>query len=149
MQWGKNIPAQSTYDKPIISLDIFSTVLANINGARKLKNPLDGVDLLPYLTHKNKKAPHDVLFWRSIGSKSYAVIDKNEKKLLILKDSTFLYDLKNEIKETTNIINKEKELANDLNSARTKWEKGMIAPVFLGLTQREEYNKLKGKTLKN
>lgn len=123
--------------------------MANIKGATKPKNPLDGVDLMPYLTHKNDKAPHDVLFWRNIGSKSYAVINKDEKKLLMLKDSSFLYDLKNEISEKTNILDKEKELANELNTARTTWEKDMIAPVFLGLSQREEYNKLKGKNLKN
>jgi arylsulfatase A-like enzyme len=149
MQWAKNIPANSTYDKPIISLDIFSTVLANIKNATKPKNPLDGVDLLPYLTHKNDKAPHDLLFWRAIGAKNYAVIDKNEKKMVILKDSSFLYDLKKEINETTNIMDKEKALVTDINKARTIWEKGMIAPVFLGLGQQEEYNKLKGTKVKN
>jgi arylsulfatase A-like enzyme len=149
MQWTKNIPANMTYDKPIITLDIFSTVLANIKGATKPKNPLDGTDLLPYLNHKNKNAPHDFLFWRNIGAKSYAIINKEEKKMLILKDSSFLYDLKKEINETSNIIDNEKALATDMNTARATWEKGMIAPAFLGLSQREEYNNLKGKIIKN
>ena len=69
--------------------------------------------------------------------------------MLILKDSSFLYDLKKEIKETTNIMDSEKALTTDLNRARAAWEKGMIAPVFLGLSQREEYNKLKGTMIKN
>jgi arylsulfatase A-like enzyme len=149
MQWTKQIPANSTYDKPIISLDVFSTVLANVENAAKPKNPLDGVDLLPYLTHKNKNAPHDYLFWRNIGAGNYAVINKDEKKMVVLKDSSFLYDLKKEIHETTNILDKEKALATDINKARVTWEKGMIAPIFLGLGQREEYNKLKGTTIKD
>ncbi len=149
MQWGKNIPANTTYDKPIIALDIFSTVLANIKNPTKPKNPLDGVDLLPFLTNKNDNAPHDYLFWRNIGKNTYAIINKDEKKMVLLKDSSFLYDLKNEIKETTNIIDKEKALANDFNIAKSTWEKGMIAPVFLGLGQQEEYNKLKKTVIKN
>ena len=149
MQWTKKIPAHSIYDKPIISLDIFSTVLANIKNAAKPKNPLDGVDLLPYLTHKNKNAPHDFLFWRHYDRKNYAVINHEEKKMVVLKDSLFLYDLKKEINETTDIIDKEKALTGDINKARAKWEKGMINPVFLGLTQKEAYNQLKGDKIKD
>jgi len=52
MQWAGKIPANITYDKPIIALDIFSTVLANIKGGATPKKPLDGTDLLPYLTTK-------------------------------------------------------------------------------------------------
>jgi arylsulfatase A-like enzyme len=148
MQWTNKIPANSTYDKPMISLDIFSTVLANIRGASKPAKPLDGTNLLPYLTNKNKNAPHDFLFWRAFGRGSYAVINKYEKKMVILKDSTFLYDLKKEINEKTNLLGNEKTLADDLNKERVSWEKGMINPIFLGLGQEEEYKKLKGTTIK-
>lgn len=149
MQWTGKIPANLTYDKPIIALDIFSTVLANIQGATKPKNPLDGTDLLPYLTTKTNKAPHDFLFWRMYDRGNYAIITKEEKKMVVLKDSLYLYDLKKEINEKTNIIDNEKTLADELGKARTTWEKGMIAPTFLGLTQAEEYKKLKGVTVKN
>ncbi|MCP1381654.1 sulfatase-like hydrolase/transferase [Runella salmonicolor] len=148
MQWTGKIPAKLTYDKPIIALDILSTVLANIKGAAKPKNPLDGTDLLPYLTNKTNKAPHDFLFWRMYDRGNYAIIQKDEKKMVVLKDSVYLYDLKKEINEATNSIDKEKKLADEMGKARVRWEKGMIAPVFLGLTQREEYEKLKGMTLK-
>lgn len=149
MQWTGKIPANLTYDKPIIALDILSTVLANIKGAAKPKNPLDGIDLLPFLTNKNSKAPHDFLFWRMFDRGNYAIINKDEKKMVVLKDSLYLYDLKKEINEKNNIIDKEKALTEEIGKARTAWEKGMISPVFLGLTQREEYEKLKGITLKN
>ncbi len=149
MQWTKKIPANTTYGKPIISLDLFSTVLANIKNGAKPKKPLDGTDLLPYLTHQNKNAPHDFLFWRHYDKGSYAIINKDEKKMMMSKDSAFLYDLKNEIKEKTNIAGQEKALTTDFNQARVAWEKEMIAPVFLGLGHREEYNKLKGTAIKN
>jgi arylsulfatase A-like enzyme len=148
MQWTGKIPANSTYDKPIISMDIFSTVLANIKGASKPKKPLDGINLLPFLTNKNSKAPHDFLFWRMYDRGNYAIINKDEKKMVVLKDSFYLYDLRKEINEKTNIMDKEKALAEEIRRARATWEKGMISPIFLGLTQREEYEKLKGTTVK-
>ena len=148
MQWLNKIPSNSTYSKPIIALDIFSTVLANVKGASKPKNPLDGTNLLPYLTKKNINAPHDLLFWRNIGAKSYAIIDEDEQKVVMLRDSSFLYDLKTEINEKTSLIKSNKTLADKMTKAIVVWEKEMIAPVFLGLTQREEYEKLKGITVK-
>ncbi len=148
MQWNSRIPSNSTYDKPVISLDIFSTVLANINGASKPAKPLDGVNLLPFLTKKNHNVPHDLLYWRQFNRGSYAILNKDEKKMVILKDSLYLYDLKKEIKESTNILSKEKPLSEELNNARANWEKEMINPVFLGLGQEEEYKKIKGTTIK-
>lgn len=148
MQWKAKIPANTIYDKPMISLDVFSTILANIKGAAKPKNALDGVNLLPFLTHKTTKAPHDFLFWRMFDKKSYAIIDKNEQKMVILKDSTYLYDLKKEINEKTDVIAAEKALAETFGKEKAKWEKDMIAPVFLGLGQAEEYKKVKGITIK-
>lgn len=148
MQWTNKITANSTYDKPIISLDILSTVLANIKGASKPKNPIDGINLLPFLTDKNKNAPHDFLYWRMFNKNSYAVINKDEKKMVILKDSSFLYDLKKEINEKTNIMDSEKMVSEEINAAKAKWEKGMINPIFLGLGQEEEYRKLKGIIIK-
>lgn len=148
MQWKAKIPANTIYDKPMISLDVFSTILANIKGAAKPKNALDGVNLLPFLTHKTTKAPHDFLFWRMFDKKSYAIIDKNEQKMVILKDSTYLYDLKKEINEKTDVIAAEKALAETFGKEKAKWEKDMIAPVFLGLGQAEEYRKEKGVLIK-
>lgn len=123
--------------------------MANINGAAKPKNALDGVDLLPFLTHKTTKPPHDFLFWRMYDKKDYAIINKDEQKMVVLKDSTYLYDLKKEINEKTNVIATEKVLTEAFAKEKTKWEKGMIAPTFLGLTQAEEYKKLKGINIKN
>jgi hypothetical protein len=130
-------------------LDIFSTVLANIKGASKPKNKLDGVNLLPFLTTKNSNSPHDFLFWRMFDRGNYAVINKDEKKIVVLKDSLNLYDLKKELNEKTNILEKEKALTDQMNKAKANWEKEMIKPIFLGLSQADEYKKLKGISVKN
>ena len=62
MQWNGKIPAGTTYDKPVISLDILPTV-ATIAGAN-FPQDLDGVDIMPFITGKETGEPHEYLYWR-------------------------------------------------------------------------------------
>ena len=64
VQWKGKIPAGTTYDHPIIQLDILPTAIAAAGGKVDPAWKLDGVDLMPYLTGKNKGAPHEMLYWR-------------------------------------------------------------------------------------
>lgn len=61
VQWKGKLPAGETYDHPVIQLDILPTALAaaGVDAGKEWK--LDGVDLLPHLTGKNDKPPHDAL----------------------------------------------------------------------------------------
>ena len=77
MKWPKRIKADQSYEHPVISLDIFPTVLAAAQVDVNLKNPLDGVNLLPYVTGENQDRPHQTLFWKN-GSK-WAVRDGDLK----------------------------------------------------------------------
>ena len=52
MQWPKKIKPGTTYDKPIIALDVFATVASAASAEKYIKNEIDGVDLLPYVTGK-------------------------------------------------------------------------------------------------
>ncbi|MEZ5400805.1 MAG: sulfatase-like hydrolase/transferase [Bryobacteraceae bacterium] len=61
MQWKGRIPGGVSYEEPVSSLDILPTALAAA-GAKAA--PLDGVDLLPYLSQGRGGVPHDSLFWR-------------------------------------------------------------------------------------
>jgi arylsulfatase A-like enzyme len=68
VQWpnGK-LPAGTTYDHPVIQLDLFPTVLAAAGVGAKSEKPPDGVNLLPYLRGEAKEAPHAALYWRFGG----------------------------------------------------------------------------------
>ncbi len=57
VQWKGKIPAGKTYAQPVISLDIHPTLVAAAGGNIPATSKLDGVNLLPYLTAKNKSAP--------------------------------------------------------------------------------------------
>lgn len=138
VQWPKNIPAGKVYDKPIISLDIFSTAVHYANA--KPKNKLDGVNLVPFLTGENKAAPHDYLFWRKFDQKAYAVRNIDMKLVNAKGKGDELYNLKYDIGEQSMI--KDDTILQSLLQKQKQWNSEMIDPVFLGLRQGVEYNKL-------
>lgn len=64
VSWKGHLPAGKTYDQPVIQLDIMPTAVAAAGGSMPSDRPIDGVDLMPYLTGKKTEAPHETLFWR-------------------------------------------------------------------------------------
>jgi arylsulfatase A-like enzyme len=63
-QWKGKIKAGTTYENPIIQLDILATAVVAAGGKIDPAWKLDGVDLMPYITGANSAKPHEVLFWR-------------------------------------------------------------------------------------
>ena len=145
MQWPGVIPSGTFYEKPVISLDIFATALGSLQKTVQTKNPLDGVNLIPFLTGKKKGAPHEILFWRNQDMKAYAAISAEGKKLWMKGDTTFLYDLGKSGAEKQNIANEHPELVQKMKMQVAEWDKGLKPPAFLGLSQRDEYIRLRNK----
>ena len=142
IQWPGQVKANSRYDQPVISLDIFATIAANIKGAVAPKNQLDGVNLLPYLRGTKQGAPHEYLFWRQYDQKNYAVLHQSGLKEVIIKDTSInLYNLKTDIGEVFNIAGKEKNISSSFEQQRKKWAANTIAPFFYGLNQEELYER--------
>ena len=141
MQWPKKIKPGITYDKPIIALDVFATVASAASAEKYIKNDIDGVDLLPYLTGDKFGLPHEYLYWQN-PDKDIDVVRDERYKYLRIKNDEYIFDLKNDISEETNIINSSKPIYDRLKSQFKEWEKGMIDPVFLDLGSGKEYNKL-------
>jgi arylsulfatase A-like enzyme len=141
VQWPSQIKAGTEFRSPVISLDIFGTIAANVAGAPKPKNPLDGVDLLPYLKGTRKGSPHEFLFWRQYDQQRSAVVDQSGMKELIMGDSKFeMYDLKTDQGEQTDVAEKNRSKVADLEKQRKKWESNMIPPVIWGLNQEALYS---------
>ena len=62
VQWKGQLPAGTTYDRPVISLDVIPTALAAANTDPLPNYDLDGVNLLPFLRGEEKTDPHEALF---------------------------------------------------------------------------------------
>jgi arylsulfatase A-like enzyme len=139
IRWPGRIPAGSQFTKPVSSLDIAATVAGQVAGQPGPKYPLDGTDLIPFLTGKSKGAPHKYLFWRHFDQKSYVVLSGDHRKLLKRGDSTYLFNLAEDRRETIDLADKERRLLKKLNRERLKWDAQLKPPAFLGLSQRDEY----------
>ncbi|MEN8247382.1 MAG: sulfatase-like hydrolase/transferase [Bacteroidota bacterium] len=137
VQWPGTIPGGSTYDKPIISLDMFATAIAQ--AGLTSTNELDGVNLIPFITGQDKGTPHEYLYWRKYDQKRYAIRGSNMKLVNANGKNDELYNLSVDIGEKTQI--KDSVVYNELKKLHDLWQNQNIDPVFLGLGQDKEYNK--------
>ena len=141
MQWPKKIRAGIKYDKPIIALDIFATVASAAKAEKYIKNKIDGVNLLPYLNGDKNESPHEYLYWKN-PDKDIDVVRDERYKYLRIKNEEYVFDLKNDMSEESNIIDSSKPIYDRLKSKFKEWEKDMIDPIFMDLGMGKEYNKL-------
>ena len=138
MQWKGKIPAETVYEQPIISLDIFATAveLANVTP----QNQLHGKNLLPYLKKENNEIPHEKLYWRKYDQDLYS-IRQGDFKLIKGKDGEHkLFNLKEDISETSS-LNDTTQMDLLLKDYH-QWNDQNIDPIFFGLLQDKNYNQL-------
>ena len=121
MSWKGRIPAGLTEKRPVVSRDIAPTFLAA--AGIKADREFDGVDLLPFVTGKNKGQPHDALFWR--GGKARAVRKGNWKLLEFGEDYSKLYDLAADLGEREDQSAKRPEVVRELRAAWKAWSDQM------------------------
>ncbi len=135
--WPGHVPSGNTYDKQVISLDVLPTIINAAGGAITNDMKLDGVDLVP-VTNNVEQIAHDYLYWRKFFV--YDVVQKEDQKLIIKynkpgdwDNDTLLYDLANDISETTNLYNQPgKKSASDLIQKLTSWKEELALPAWIG-----------------
>jgi len=122
MQWQGMIPAESTYHRPVSSLDILPTAIAAAGGTIAPEWKLDGVNLLPYVCQKNmsEERPHNELYW-SLGPR-LAIRDLDYK--LATDDGKIyrLFDLATDRSEERNLMESKPALANRLRKKLHNWK---------------------------
>jgi arylsulfatase A-like enzyme len=129
VQWKGMLPAGKTYDRPVSSLDILPTALAAAGGRSIAKEPLDGVDLLPYLTGKKSGVPHETLFWR-IAERDIWAIRSGDHKLIKQGDDINLYDLSSDIREARDLSEQLPEVRERLKKAFGDWQTSLSQPLW-------------------
>jgi len=122
IRWKGVIPAGKTFKKAVSSLDIMATIVARNNIKINKDRPLDGVDLIPFLTGENQNTPHDFLFWRKWEQNAMS-IRKGNLKLVAnrnqKKNEPQLFDISKDIGETNNIKD---QYPNEYKALMAKWE---------------------------
>lgn len=143
VKWPAKFPAGTTYDHPVISLDVFATALAVANAPMPVDKKYDSVNLVPFLSGEDKTSPHDQLYWRS---KNIWALRENDAKLVrVNKDSDELYDLKTDIAESKDVSQTRPEETSRLQSLLDAWNGELIAPAFVGETGKPKADKPKAK----
>jgi hypothetical protein len=107
----------------VIALDVAAT--ANVLAGNADDPALDGVNLIPYLTGQNTGAPHDALYWRWVGQ---SAIRKGQWKYLRGDDREYLFDMENDISESTNLLSRHPEIAKQLHSELAAWSRKLLPP---------------------
>jgi arylsulfatase A-like enzyme len=143
VQWPGHLKAGSTYDKPVISLDILPTAAAAGGAELPSGRKLDGVNLLPYLTGKKKTLPHEALFWRS--GQNHAA-RKGDWKLVKMGDETGLFDLASDIGEKKDLKAEKPDVLKEMQDEYERWNAQMIEPVWTIQRRQRKTTKKKKKT---
>jgi len=102
------------YRNPVSLLDVLPTSLSLAGAKLPSDRIYDGVDLMPYLTGKKPGLPHNLLPWRrlplfSIREGDWRLWESVDDKTGKHGEYKFLFNLKNEPNETTNLAEKSPE----------------------------------------
>jgi len=127
-QWPGKVPAGKTFDRPVLSTDIFATIHAAAGAPKPKGEYIESYDLLPYLTGKYKEDPHEWLYWRQGHKAAFRVGDMKIVRQAPKKWE--LYNLNEDLSETKDLS---KELPDQFESLLEGWEKingNMVVPLF-------------------
>ena len=128
MMWKNKLKGGVTNDQMVSSMDIFATSIKAAGIEKTTGKPLDGVDLVPYLTGENKGTPHKTLFWRM--GRANAMRYNNYKMIAADEVGSVLYDLDADITESKNIKDSKTETYSLLRDEYSKWEEGTIEKLW-------------------
>jgi len=115
------IIAGSTCDVPVQSIDIYPTLIEIASGKKYRDRGINGRSLMPIFEGKKMKE-RNLYFFRSYEDQ-YAAVLLGDWKLIKYHSGKFeLFNLKNDIGEEENLIEKEIERASHMQKDLAKWE---------------------------
>lgn len=117
------------YRRPVCSIDVLATSVA-VGGAPCPEKPMDGVNIVPFLTGEREGDPHARLFWRTGGGATYAVREGDLKLTCPKEGRPQLFDLSADIGETKDLSASLPEKMAALMEAYRAWDGELIQPLF-------------------
>lgn len=134
IQWKGKLPAGTTYEQPVMGFDVHATALAAAGVAVPEDKPIDGVNLIPYLTGKQKGRPHEQLFWRS--GRQHAARVGDWKLVVRPRDPAMLFNLKDDIGEQRDLASEQPGKLKELQAAYAAWDAKMMPAQWIRQDRR-------------
>jgi len=137
IRWkGRLSPGNHCHD-PVSLMDIFTTTLSTCHIPFSQDIPLDGVDLIHYLSGERTQPPHEYLFWRVDFNKS--VRYEKWKMIINTRDEVLmLYDLVTDKQEKYNLEDEHPDIVKHLLAKIEEWEGEMKPPAWPGVMEYEQ-----------
>jgi arylsulfatase A-like enzyme len=139
--WPGTLPAGTTYEQPVINLDVAATACSLALQSRAdhaPQNPsdptlesqatagLDGTNLIPFLKGENKAAPHETIYWR--WRTQAAVMEFPWKLIRFGPTEQFLFDVTTPEGEKKNLITEHADTAKRLDAKLKAWSDELMPP---------------------
>ncbi len=128
IRWPGKIHANSITEQVAVTMDWTATILNLANTEPDPKFPLDGIDLMPVITGKNKPVSR-TLYWRMFQRNQQKAIRDGHWKYLKDEKGEWLFDLATDAGEKKDLKEKEKQIFENLKYKYSEWEKTVLEPV--------------------
>jgi len=124
VRWPGEIPAGSVNNELLTTMDLLPT-FAKLAGAEvSTDRIIDGKDIFSVLQGKSK-SPHEVFYYYK--KETIEAVRSGKWKLRIAgKSSPELYNLENDISESTNVLEQHADVATKLRAYVSKFEKELV-----------------------
>jgi arylsulfatase A-like enzyme len=149
VRWPGMVKPGTVLEQSVTSLDIGATSVAQAGG-NLATSGLHGVDIRDYITGMTRQAQHDEIFWRSINppTSDYGAMRAGDYKLIILGGKMELYNLKEDLSETTDLASTQPERVQRMLAQWEQWNESNPEPLWKGggggRYQYADYEWLKG-----
>lgn len=150
VEWPGETPAGSVSDEPVISVDIYPTLLeiAGVEGDPQHNANVDGESLVPVLRSPDARLDRDALYWHyphyhNGGARPYSAIRARDWRLVQWHrdKSVELYSLAEDLGETQDLAESHPEKARELRKKLAAWrervdaQSGQPNPEYEGDTE--------------
>jgi arylsulfatase A len=134
VRWTGKVPAKTTCDTPIITMDWHPTLTALAGASAKKAQPQDGVSLTQLIMNPRASLSRDTLTWHLPHyhhSTPASAIRRGDWKLIeFFEDGALeLYNLANDLGEKNNLARREPARTKELQTALAAWRQKVGAQM--------------------
>ena len=131
VRWTGKIKENSVTNQVTTTMDWTATILSAAGVKADTKFPLEGIDIMPMMTGKQKEVDR-TLYWRIFQRNQHkAIRDGKWKWLQDEKQNEYLFDLSVDPSEKNDLKDKFPDVYTRLKNKFSQWEKTVLQPIPL------------------